>query len=192
MPPDPTTPQTHTTPDTQQNMDVLPVDTTPLAPESAQNGFTSESGNMAIPVETLENEEIPKAPETLENPVSVSIPTSEAVAETPADTEPVADKPTAQMGRNEPLTEATPPSVSRNPIRELLAKAQNAIQFRKRKKLNKVMDLFLKNSKITNDEVEKLLHVSDATATRYLEILQKENKIKKNGKTGKWVSYSKI
>ena len=48
---------------------------------------------------------------------------------------------------------------------------------------------------ITNDEVEKLLHVSDATATRYLSQLEKEGKIKKNeekGKRGKWVSYSRI
>jgi len=46
--------------------------------------------------------------------------------------------------------------------------------------------------KITNDEVEKFLHVSDATATRYLSQLEKERKIKQNGKTGRGVSYSKI
>jgi predicted HTH transcriptional regulator len=34
--------------------------------------------------------------------------------------------------------------------------------------------------------------VSDATATRYLEILEKENKIKQTGKTGKGVTYTKI
>jgi len=47
-------------------------------------------------------------------------------------------------------------------------------------------------NKITNDEVEKLLHVSDATATRYLSALEKENKIKQVGKTGTGVAYSKI
>ena len=47
-------------------------------------------------------------------------------------------------------------------------------------------------NKITNDEVEKLLHVSDATATRYLSALEKEGKIKQVGKTGKAVVYSKI
>ena len=47
-------------------------------------------------------------------------------------------------------------------------------------------------TKITNDEVEKLLHVSDATATRYLSALEKENKIKQVGKTGHGVVYSKI
>ena len=81
---------------------------------------------------------------------------------------------------------------SRNFARELLVKARNMIQFRKRKKLDKVMTLFLKKQKITNDEVEKFMHVSDATATRYLSQLEKENKIKQSGKTGKFVFYSKI
>ena len=92
---------------------------------------------------------------------------------------------TAQIPVNEPL-------VKISLARELLIKARNMIQFRKRKKLDKIMTLFLKNSKITNDEVEKFLHVSDATATRYLSQLEKEGKIKQIGKTGKGVSYSKI
>ncbi len=76
--------------------------------------------------------------------------------------------------------------------RELLVKARSALQTRKRKKLNKVMTLFERQTKITNDEVEKLLHISDATATRYLSVLEKENKIKQEGRTGHAVSYSKI
>jgi len=54
------------------------------------------------------------------------------------------------------------------------------------------MSLFLEKSKITNDEVEKLLHVSDATATRYLSQLKKEGRIKQNGRIGAGVSYSRI
>ena len=54
------------------------------------------------------------------------------------------------------------------------------------------MSLFLQHSKITNDEVEKFLHVSDATATRYLSQLEKEGKIKQSGKTGHSVFYSRI
>lgn len=109
---------------------------------------------------------------------------------------------TAQIPVNEPLEE---PETSRReqaePVREnskrflareLLITARNAIQFRKRKKLDRVMSLFLKQSKITNDEVEKLLHVSDATATRYLSQLEKEGKIKQSGKTGKGVKYEKL
>lgn len=75
---------------------------------------------------------------------------------------------------------------------ELIVMARNAIQFRKKKKLAKIMTLFLKKKNITNDEVEKLLHVSDATATRYLSQLEKEGRIKQNGRTGAGVSYSRI
>lgn len=89
---------------------------------------------------------------------------------------------TAQTPRIEPFINA----------RELLVKARNAIQGRKRKKLDKVMEMFTTKEKITNDEVEKLLHVSDATTTRYLSQLEKEGKIQQSGKTGKGVSYSKI
>ena len=95
---------------------------------------------------------------------------------------------TAQTPVNEPLENKSKSSLAR----QLLITARNAIQFRRRKKLDRVMSLFLQQSKITNDEVEKFLHVSDATATRYLSILEKENKIKQVGKTGKGVSYSRI
>ena len=88
---------------------------------------------------------------------------------------------TAQMGRNEPFE-----------VREILAKAQLAIQKKKRKKLDSILTLFAERTSITNDEVEKFLHVSDATATRYLSILEKEGKIQQNGKTGKGVSYSSV
>jgi predicted HTH transcriptional regulator len=98
------------------------------------------------------------------------------------------------MRRNEPLGESSQiqTQAPKNLVREILAKAQQVIQFRKRKKLDKIMSLFLKQSKITNDEVEKFLHVSDATATRYLSILEKEGRIRQNGKTGHMVSYSRI
>ncbi len=107
------------------------------------------------------------------------------------------EKPLAQIPTQN-LTSSIFPTKTR--MHELFIKAQNAIQIRKRKKLNKIMAMFLKNPnhtdeqkiKITNDEVEKLLHVSDSTATRYLAILKKEGKIKQNGKTGKWVYYTKI
>ncbi len=95
---------------------------------------------------------------------------------------------TAQTPVNEPLENKPKSSFAR----ELLIKARNVIQFRKRKKLDRVMSLFLQHSKITNDEVEKFLHVSDATATGYLSILEEEGKIKQGGKTGKGVSYSRI
>lgn len=48
------------------------------------------------------------------------------------------------------------------------------------------------NTKLTNADVENLLKVSDATATRYLDELEKEEKIRQVGKTGKHVYYEKI
>ena len=80
--------------------------------------------------------------------------------------------------------------------------ARAKIQATKRKKLDKIMaaiegkgptTLKLRRvNAITNDEVEKLLRVSDATATRYLQTLEKENRIKQTGKTGAAVFYKKI
>lgn len=75
--------------------------------------------------------------------------------------------------------------------RELLVKARETIQFRKRKKLEKIMGLFLKKETITNDDVQKLLYVSDATATRYLKQLETEGKIRRQGVPGH-ASYSRI
>ncbi len=73
-----------------------------------------------------------------------------------------------------------------------IAKARAKIQETKHKKLDKIIAKLSEKGKITNDEVEKLLHVSDATATRYLQALEKENKIKQTGSTGVGVFYEKI
>lgn len=118
-----------------------------------------------------------------------------------------ADPQTAQIPPNEPLpadpeptpTPAAPAaaSVAAAPVqntnfaRDLLNKARAAIQSRKQKKLEKILEFLNAKGKITNDEVEKLLHVSDATATRYLSALEKQGKIKQVGKTGKAVTYTK-
>ena len=74
----------------------------------------------------------------------------------------------------------------------MLTKARATIQDRKHKKLEKILEALTAKGKITNDEVEKLLHVSDATATRYLSALEKEGKIQQVGKTGKVVEYTRI
>ncbi|KKR60953.1 MAG: hypothetical protein UU01_C0031G0013 [Parcubacteria group bacterium GW2011_GWA2_40_37] len=109
-----------------------------------------------------------------------------------------ADKGTAQKPVFEPLAETTPREVSPVSSKQKLSQKDlwkrflDKVSIGKRKKLDRIMSLFLQKSKITNDEVEKFLHISDATATRYLSILEKEGKIKQNGKTGHMVSYSRI
>ena len=90
-----------------------------------------------------------------------------------------------------PPPEAAAPS-SAPSGREFLAKGPAAKQARVQKKIEKIMEVLNAKDGITNDEVEKLLHVSDATATRYLSALEKEGKIRQVGKTGAGVVYTKV
>ncbi|PIQ68968.1 MAG: hypothetical protein COV91_01430 [Candidatus Taylorbacteria bacterium CG11_big_fil_rev_8_21_14_0_20_46_11] len=73
-----------------------------------------------------------------------------------------------------------------------LVVANAKIQATKQKRLDKIMSRLSEKGKITNDEVEKLLRVSDATATRYLDALEKEGRVRQEGKTGTGVLYVKI
>ena len=59
---------------------------------------------------------------------------------------------------------------------------------RKEARLAKVIELAKENGRITNDDIEKLLHVSDATASRYGTILVKRGLLKREGK-GRGANY---
>ena len=52
-----------------------------------------------------------------------------------------------------------------------------------------ILEELQEKEKITNNDIEKLLGVSDATATNYLQELENENKIEQIGKTGRSVFY---
>lgn len=131
--------------------------------------------------------------ETAQIPVNEPLAPEEAQPKVGAETPPEAEKKPTNTPPPEPVPAPPPASVPTvNRARELWTKAVDAIQGRKRKKLEKIMKLFEKHAEITNDKVEKLLHVSDATASRYLSQLEKEGKIKQNSPTGRGVSYTKI
>lgn len=164
--------------------EIIPITQTPQT-EAPQEPISSPE--QAVPAGTAQ---IP-----LNEPLG-SEPVSEANGE-PVEEPEIPEAETAEPKSETQPQEQTapvviPPIINKNPIRELLNNARFAIQTRKKKKLEKILSLFAKRTSITNDDVEKLLHISDATATRYLTILKKENKIKQIGKTGKSVSYSKI
>ncbi len=174
MPDDPNTTEESPTPDFVPPMDSEPMQTpepsatTPAGEVKADRQTAQMAGNEPLPVSTESSGEAKAKPEveTLEPKSETSMP-----------------------------TETLPPLAVKtlhDTTHENLAKAQLTIQNKKRKKLDLILTLFAKRKNITNDEVEKLLHVSDATATRYLSILEKEEKIKQNGKTGHMVSYSRI
>jgi len=61
---------------------------------------------------------------------------------------------------------------------------------RKEESKQKILKLFQKQERVTNNDVEKLLDVSDATATNYLEELEQEGVIIQQGKTGRGVFYT--
>ena len=60
---------------------------------------------------------------------------------------------------------------------------------RKEKSKKKIFNLFKEKREISNSDVETLLKVSDATATRYLEELEHEGKIIQEGEQGRGVFY---
>ena len=115
---------------------------------------------------------------------------AEAIAEAPEEQTPTAAKAERQPRKRE--EEPVKSEVSQKEKLGLLRQmARATIQLRREKKLLKIMTLFAKQTAVTNDEVEKLLHVSDATATRYLSELEKRGKLKQVGTTGRGVSYVK-
>ena len=178
-----------------------------MAEEQAQNGApdapetpTSDAAGGAvndttpapdIPTpQTIPSEPLPEAKANGSEPAQpVSGGTAQTTDNEPLDIPPFDNSPT-------PLPQSPIPAPARAPQarsgRDLLTKARQTIQNKKQKKLEKILEFLNTKDKITNDEVEKLLHVSDATATRYLSELEKQGKIRQVGKTGHAVSYTKI
>jgi Winged helix-turn-helix DNA-binding len=171
-------PETTSTPDTLQT---LPEPSSPTHEASAPEPALSAPESSSAPAEASPALETAQA----QTPTA-HILQNEPIAPESEPFDSAQDKPTPEL----PSAVASTPT-SAHPIRDLLVKARVAIQDRKRKKRDKIMQELATKSKITNDEVEKLLHVSDATATRYLSALEKEGKIKQVGKTGHGVVYSK-
>src|SRR3989344_3086098 len=134
---------------------ILPMDSEPAnapseALESSPNDFSVKSND--IPLSNSTPIEAKNEQKTEEKSIP-NEPNSEPVSEPVQTIEPS----TAQIPVNEPLENETETSNEQaKPVREqpksniarqLLTLARNAIQFRKRKKLDRVMSLFLKQSK---------------------------------------------
>jgi len=61
---------------------------------------------------------------------------------------------------------------------------------KKEENKQKILDFTQANGKIQNNDVEKLVEVSNATAERYLDELEKEGKLTQHGTIGQSVSYT--
>lgn len=182
---------------------IPPIESTtvPVPPEPVE---ASPNPEESTPVKdaNFANEPLEQPSETAqtpqEPPITETNPKQNPALETPQNSpETVKEQPTAQpktetaqLPPNEPIDLAE--EIKTKKREENLKLANETRQEKKRKKIDEILNLFAERQTVNNDEVEKLLHVSDATATRYLETLEKEGKIKQIGKTGKSVRYEKI
>ena len=58
--------------------------------------------------------------------------------------------------------------------------------------LTQILENYGTEDEITNDKIQALFGVSDATAERYLSDLEKQGRLKQIGGKGKYVSYKKL
>jgi len=72
-----------------------------------------------------------------------------------------------------------------------IAKVNESRQDAKAEAKNKILKLFDNKTEITNDDAQKLLAVSDATVTNYLNELEQEGHITQIGKEGRGVKYTR-
>jgi hypothetical protein len=115
-------------------------------------------------------------------PPPISAPSPEVPAPSPE--LPPTETPQPEIPQPAPAPQPLPPT---NPtatitIKDRLYAALEKVQFRKRAKLEKIIVLAKAKRSIKNDDVEKLLKVSDATASRYLRQLVQEGKLRRSGK----------
>ncbi len=168
--------------------------------------MADDDAAQTLPPEEAVAQEIPVAP-VKENPAQET-PATETLSEAaPAETSPIesaSEAPTTTTeaeAPDEPETSALQPttrlqSSAPNPpasiVNDLLIKARAAIQIKKQKKLDRIMEIVAAEGSIANDRVEKNLHVGDTIATRYLDQLVKEGRLERVGETGKAVRYEKL
>lgn len=180
--------------------------TQPTTADAESSGESKpEPAPEASPTSDVGSDSAPASPDKQE-PISENIPETKPVAEIPQPAEneikipepnitvtktpqPSQDA-TAGKADTVTITEVMQPEVSKQ--KNLWQKFLEKVSFNKKKKLEKIMKGIETAGKITNDDVEKNLRVSHATATRYLDILEKEGKIRQVGKTGKYTYYEKI
>jgi hypothetical protein len=151
--------------------------------ENAQNTLVPEPAATAqlapepVPTESVApaiyEPMTPTEPPAAENILVEPTVQAESETEPALATEPTPDQETSASAPT-PLTPTAPqlqPSAQQDQtgfIHALLAKAQAKIQSNKQKKLDKIILFAQKKKIIANEDIQKLLHVSSATATRYL------------------------
>lgn len=154
----------------------------------------SEPESEPEPTSEISKEETIKIEEPVEEKTveikPVEIKPAEEKQATVEEPEPIhKEEPTVQ--KEEPVDKNGMTPTIRAYLMGLLVKANAAVQTRKQKNLKKLLTLFDTMPKVQNNDVEKFLHLKDAMATRYLNMLLKDGKIRREG-TGSATRYYKI
>ena len=172
--PVPEAPPAHIEPESSQPDGSKPVDLPPEATESPINAPSN------IPIEDQNGGVNQPESEGTESSNEAQI--SEPIQPVPVQSEPQP----ASSAPTPPTPPAPQPQSSAQQdqsgfIHALLVKAQAKIQSNKQKKLDKII-LFAQKKKIfANEDVQKLLHISSATATRYMVKLVEQGRLARVG-----------
>lgn len=146
------------------------------------SSVSADASALAAPV-VVPTESATTAP-AVEIPAAASPPTPAPEMPQPSPELPPIETPKPEIPQPAQPPQPVPPTNPTASISSYLSRALEKIQFRKRAKLEKVLTLAAKKRIIKNDDVEKLLKVSDATATNYLSQLVREGKLKRSGVRG--------
>jgi len=146
-----------------------------------------ETPSTEAPSETPQIEQETPAEKASQESPKEEIPQESPAKETPLETQPEVEKPQVETQEipqeappAAPVTQP-PPQPEPSRLRQLWQKFLESLKERKTKRLEKILQLVREKGEITNDDVEKLLRVSDKTATRYLNELVREGKLKRLG-----------
>lgn len=82
------------------------------------------------------------------------------------------------------------PFSDKQTAREARAKAHKVIEERITKRKDRILAQAREHERITNDDVEDMFCISDATARNYLNELEEEGKLTQHGATGRGVYYT--
>lgn len=175
----------------------MTVEETPPStePDPTSQPVMPALGAPVFPVEAAEEisqeivESVPEAADVVESIPAQSSPlpieSEQAVpeVETPKPSAPAqAQLPVgSQSVRVVPSAPKQTPGTSRPSVG---AHMREVVRSRKQARLEKVMEMAREKGSIVNDDVEKLLKVSDATATRYLNALVVAARLRRSGHAG--------
>lgn len=75
-------------------------------------------------------------------------------------------------------------------LKKMHQESRQALSRRTERRKARILSLAKKQGRITNNEVEDMFCISDRTANRYLNELEKEGKINQIGRSGRGVHYT--